>query len=390
METTDALFGLSDELPTAGKLAGYAKIPLSSNTSAYGFIPIPIAVIAGGDGPTALILAGSHGDEFESQIAVARVARALDPSSMNGRVIIVPMVNEPAVRAGTRNSPVDGLNLSRAYPGDVRGTPTRVIADYVERQLMKVSDIVLDLHSDGRSIRYTPCATIIHHGDPDVRADRLALALAFGAPSVLVFQSFEERNSSGAAHRAGAVRIATEIGGDRPVEMTFAGVMNVLQWMGITKGMGNRGVPQRPTVRVVRQDSDFIYALADGLFEPRVDLGDTVTPGDTAGFIHDPSRPLEEPFEVRVSTQPGTVVCTRGAGPTARGDCLMHLARPPDGELADEIEAAVAVRWPAGRRKTHLPAAIGHSIDARPPATKKASRRSLNSRRKRSARKSST
>src|SRR5271165_3838760 len=167
MITTDHLFGLTDELPLTGKVSGYAKIPFSSDTSAYGFVPVPLAVIGGGDGPTVLILAGSNGDEVDSQFALARLAQRLDPAILNGRVIIAPMANEPAARAGTRNSSIDGHNLNRSYPGDVRGTPTRVIADYIERHLMSVSDIVLDLHSDGRSIRYLPCATLIHHPDPD-------------------------------------------------------------------------------------------------------------------------------------------------------------------------------------------------------------------------------
>ncbi|MBI3495672.1 MAG: succinylglutamate desuccinylase/aspartoacylase family protein [Proteobacteria bacterium] len=351
MNRTEHLFGLTDELPSSGKVTGYAKIPFSSDLSAYGFIPLPITVVAEGDGPTVLLLAGSYGDEFDSQIALGRVARNLDPRNLNGRVIIVPMANEPAARASTRNSPIDGLNLNRSYPGDVRGTPTRVIADYLERQLMPISDIVLDLHSDARSIRYLPCATMIYHADPDVRLERLALAMSFDAPSVLVFHSFEERNSSGAAKRAGAVRIATEIGGPKPVEMTFAGIMNVLRWAGVVEDNGRSAGPKRPVVRVVRQDSDFVYALLDGLFEPTIELGDEVSSGTTAGFIHDPSRPLAEPYEVKITAPSGTVVCTRGSGPARRGDCLIHMATAPDAELASEIAAASTFRWPKERQR---------------------------------------
>ncbi len=355
MTVTDHLFGLNDELPTSGRVSGYAKIPFSSDLSAYGFIPMPIAVVGRGEGPTVLVLAGSFGDETESQVAATQVARMLDPAAMSGRVIVVPMANEPAARAGSRNSPVDGRNLNRTYPGDVFGTPTAIIADYIERHLMSVSDIVLDLHSDGRSIRYVPSAAIIHHSDPDMRADRLGAGMAFGAPNLLVFQSYEERNSSGAARRAGAVRIATEMGGPDPVAATVAGVLRVLKWAGV---IAEAPDPPREkcAIHVVRQDKDFIYALRDGVFQPSVALGATVRAADRVGLIHDPSRPFDDPVAVTTDTD-GTVVCTRGAGPVSRGDCALHLAASADDELGAEVAAARTMRWRGSARAAVAPGA---------------------------------
>ncbi|MCC7047018.1 MAG: succinylglutamate desuccinylase/aspartoacylase family protein [Alphaproteobacteria bacterium] len=369
-ETTDCLFGLADELPHTGRHSGYAKIPYASDRSAYGFIPLPLAVVGGGTGPTVLLIAGSFGDEIDSQIAVARVAQGLDPAAMQGRVIVLPMANEPAARAGTRNSPIDGRNLNRSYPGDVSGTPTSVIADYIERHLMAVSDIVLDLHSDGNSLQYLPCATLIHNADPDVRARRLAAALAFGAPSVLVFHSFEERNSSGAAKRAGAIRIATEIGGPTPIASTVDGVLRVLRWSGVIEQAP--AAPPVPTVRVARQDKDFIYALSDGFFEPTAMLGDDVRTGDTVGFIHDPSRPLSPPGAVKAGSR-GTVVCTRGASLASRGDCLLHLAGPADAGLIVEIDAARTAPW--AKAPGHQTQAPSQDRSTRRASTKRAPKR---------------
>ena len=300
-----------------------------------------VAVVGGAAGPTVLLLAGTSGDEIDSQIALARVAQRLDPATMNGRVIVMPMANEPAARAGRRNSPVDGRNLNRSFPGDVLGTATAIIADYIERQLVPLSDLVLDLHSDGRSIRYLPCATLIHHPDPDIRARRMAVAMAFGAPAIVMFYSFEDRNTSGAARRAGTVRIATEIGGPDPVGMTVAGVMRVLGWAGIIDGAA-ADVPI-PSVYAV-QDRDFVYALHDGVFEQTAALGDVVSEGGLAGFIHDVSRPFTDPVEIRFPA-PGTVVCTRGGGLAARGDCVIHLGARADPELDAELAAAAGLRW---------------------------------------------
>jgi predicted deacylase len=343
MNATENLFGLTDPLPLTGRHSGYVKIPFSSNNSAYGFVPVPLAIVGGGEGPTLLLLAGSFGDEPDSQMAAARIAQALDPAAMNGRVIVMTMANTPAALAGTRNSPLDGRNLNRSYPGDVLGTPTSIIADYIERQLMAVSDIVIDLHSDGRSLRYIPSTTLIHNPDPEVRARRLAVALAFGAPNLLLFHSFEDRNSSGAARRAGAVRIATEIGGPDPIDMSVAGVMRVLHWAGIVEG-AEAPASAPPAVHVVLQDSDFVYALRDGAFEPASRLGDSVMAGSVAGHIHDLMRPFDAPIPVHFAAS-GTVVCSRGPGLAAIGDHLMHLGAPAGAEVVAECAAAPQLRW---------------------------------------------
>src|SRR5687767_7133808 len=122
--------GLTDPLPVHGRHSGFIRIPHSTDRSAYGFMPLPIGVVGGAAGPTVLLIAALYGDEHDAQLALTRVVRQLDPHHMTGRVIALPMANVAAARAGTRNSPVDGLNLNRSFPGDLLGTPTSVIANY--------------------------------------------------------------------------------------------------------------------------------------------------------------------------------------------------------------------------------------------------------------------
>ena len=346
----EKLFGLADPLPIDGKTSGYVKIPFSSDLSGYGFIALPIVIIGNGDGPTVLLLAGSQGDEYEGQVALARLAQLLEPDAMVGRVIIVPMANAPAANAGLRNSPIDGFNLNRIYPGDVRGRPTAMIASYIENHLMSEADIVLDLHSGGRSLRYTPCATMMDHVDANERAKRLSLAMAFGAPRVLVSQGYEERNSSGAAKRAGAVRIGSEIGGgeilDKDlVDLTLNCIENVLVWAGILeRPTTGQATEIEPKLHEVIPTRDYVYALSDGLFEPAVRLGDEVIAGDLAGLMFDPSRPLLAPGEIRFEAS-GTVVCKRAPGLTRRGDCILHTAAEYQEKSRGELKKATSSEW---------------------------------------------
>src|SRR6185437_13663597 len=69
-------------------------------------------------------------------------------------------INKPAVLAGRRTSPVDGLNLNRTFPGDEAGTITQQISAYVSNVVMPLGDAYLDLHSGGSSLNILPSASI--------------------------------------------------------------------------------------------------------------------------------------------------------------------------------------------------------------------------------------
>ena len=105
-----------------GEQHGFLKLPYSRNDSAWGAVMIPITVIKRGDGPTALLTGGNHGDEYEGPIALAKLASTLKSKDVNGRVIIVPFMNYPAFKTGARTSPIDAGNLNRSFPGKPDGT----------------------------------------------------------------------------------------------------------------------------------------------------------------------------------------------------------------------------------------------------------------------------
>src|SRR5262245_23246051 len=115
-----------------GKQVSVLRVPHTRDTAGVGSVAIPIVVINGGPGPTALLTAGTHGDEFEGQVALLKLARALQPQQMRGRLIIVPALNLPAAEVGRRLSPIDGRDMNRSYPGDSGGTVTQVLTHYVE------------------------------------------------------------------------------------------------------------------------------------------------------------------------------------------------------------------------------------------------------------------
>src|SRR5262249_25429352 len=130
---------------------GHLRLPYSRDDSAWGSVMIPICVVKQGAGPTALLTGANHGDEYEGPIALFDLARTLRAEDVSGRVIIVPGMNYPAFKAGTRTSPIDKGNLNRAFPGRPDGTITEKIADFFTRHLLPMADLILDLHSGGRT-----------------------------------------------------------------------------------------------------------------------------------------------------------------------------------------------------------------------------------------------
>ncbi len=117
------------DLDKSGKQIGFIMIPHSPHDDAWGVTRVPIAVIRNGSGPTVILEGGNHGDEYEGPIAICELVRQLDPGEIQGRLILMPANNVHAVVAGTRTSPVDGLNFNRTFPGDPQGSITQQIAD---------------------------------------------------------------------------------------------------------------------------------------------------------------------------------------------------------------------------------------------------------------------
>src|SRR5437016_3700025 len=130
-----------------GKQAGHLCVPYSYNLGGWANLLLPITVLGNGPGRTALVMAGNHGDEYPGQVAILKLMRELRPEQIRGRLLLIPVLNLPASRAGTRLSPLDGKNLNRSFPGRADGTVTEMIAHYLTTVLFPLADVVIDIHT---------------------------------------------------------------------------------------------------------------------------------------------------------------------------------------------------------------------------------------------------
>ena len=322
--------GCDIDFEADGKQVSWLKLPFSVHRSAYGHIAIPIAMVKNGKGPTLLAMSGNHGDEYEGQVATTKLIRELEAKDIKGRVIILPAANFPAAMAGMRTSPIDQGNLNRTFPGDPDGTPTWMISHFIETELVSRADVVLDLHSGGSSLLYIPSALVAISPDKTRTAKLIELVEAFGAPVGYVNVGGGDRTSTGAAERAGKLRVGTELGGAGMVGVDakqFAedGVRRVMEHMGISPKSALTTSKPKTRVMDVGGDDYYCYAPDAGLFEPYVDLGAMVKKGQTAGVVQFVDNPLRPPVPA-VFARDGMVLCKRVPGRVERGDCLFHLA----------------------------------------------------------------
>lgn len=307
---------------------GFLRLPWSRNESAWGNLMIPITVIRNGAGPTALLTGASHGDEYEGPVALVDLVQTLRPEQVRGRVIIIPFLNFPAFRAGTRLSPIDGANMNRIFPGRPDGTVSQKIADYVQRELLPSADLVLDFHSGGKTLDFVPFAAAHALPDPLQQARCHTARDAFRAPYAMTMLEIDAVGMlDTAAEDMGKVFVTTELGGAgmataRSIGIARRGVRNVLIHAGIVEG----DIVGSPSIRLDMPSSDcFTFAETEGLVEPCVDLGEPVTAGDLIARVHSAMRTGEPPVEYRARL--GGILAARHApGLIGVGDCLGVVA----------------------------------------------------------------
>ena len=311
-----------------GKRHGFLRLPHSRDDSAWGSVMIPVTVIENGEGPTALLTGGNHGDEYEGPIALRQLAWELEPQDIAGRVVILPQMNAPAFAAGTRVSPVDGVNMNRCFPGRPDGTVTQKVAHYIDSLLVPMADVVLDYHSGGKTLDFLPYAAAHHLDDADQQAACVAAMRAFGAPFSMMMREIDAVGMfDTAVEGRGKVFVTTELGGGgtataASARIAIRGARNVLAHAGILKAAV---VPGESVMLDMPDDDCFHFADRAGLLHPLADLGEAVAEGQPIARIWASDRTGAAPVELRAN-RAGVIAARHFPGLVQLGDCVAVIA----------------------------------------------------------------
>jgi N-alpha-acetyl-L-2,4-diaminobutyrate deacetylase len=218
--------------------------------------------------------------------------------------------------------------MNRSFPGRPDGTVTEKIADYFQRVLLPMADVVLDFHSGGKTLDFLPFCAAHILPDKTQETESFRLVQAFGAPySVKMLEIDAVGMYDTAAEEMGKVFVTTELGGGgtasgRTAGIAIEGCRNLLTAAGIMKGE----VVEGPTKWLDMPDGDcFTFAEDAGLIRFCADLGDRVEKGQTIAMIYPTARTGLPPKELKVSRS-GLFTARHFPGLVKPGDCVAVIA----------------------------------------------------------------
>ncbi|QLC23926.1 hypothetical protein HFP57_02015 [Parasphingopyxis algicola] len=282
------------DLDRPGRQTGTVEIRDGSDS-----VRIPIVSIGDGEGPNLFINAGSHGDEYEGPIALRNVLRDLDPGGIRGQLIAIPSLNPPAARAIARTSPIDNIDLNRAFPGKADGSLSQRIAAFVSEVIVPRCKAVVDLHAAGRDYQFEPYVMMHVPEQLQSRAlfdETLMAAQAFGLPRIFVVEEPERDgilSSEGMldtfVESLGKVFLCIEAGGagtttPQTVAVTERGIQNMLAHFGLTGDAVD--IPGGPITPSHIHAKGFQFAPVGGLLEITCELGSQLAAGEPFARIH--------------------------------------------------------------------------------------------------------
>ena len=271
---------------------GEIVVPAGSDSG----MSIAVAVIHGArPGPVVAFIAGQHGTEYTTIIAMQRLIPRIDPTKLSGTVIIVPLVNVASFVSMTpARNPTDNKSMLGVWPGDSNGTQSSRAAALLQREVVNQANVILDFHGgDLDEDVGVPFTAAVRGGRARQDSESVRLAVAFGIEHIQIIDRNVTsptvgRRVDGQALLRGAASVLVGIGRvgtvtDADVKLGIDGCLNVL---GALKMIDR---PPTPKYTPVWLDAAApgIRAPGPGVFFATAATGSIVKKGDVLGYTTD-------------------------------------------------------------------------------------------------------
>jgi predicted deacylase len=246
----------------------------------------------------------------------------------------MPQLSASAATANTRLSPLDNVNMNRAFPGNAKGTISYRIAHFVKSQVFPRVRIVADLHSGGVEGGFALCTSIHSVPNREQYEEMIAAAKLFDTPFVFLYSSdMASGLLTDEAEAEGKIAIGGEFGFGESVNRAgvlhaYEGIKNLLRRYGHLDEPIQRINPalsNGPRLVAAPQLDAYVPAPRDGIWEPAVELGSTVEADAVIGYLHDFADYDSEPLEIR-GLSAGVVIMMHAPAITKRGVTLYVVA----------------------------------------------------------------
>lgn len=334
-------FAIGDLDVAAGRSA-IGEIPVSRLVTGNR-ISIPINVLHGrNEGPVVWLSAAVHGDEIGGVEIIRRSLQGIDPRTLAGTIVAVPIVNVHGFLNGDRYLP-DRRDLNRSFPGSANGSLAARIANLFLTEIVSRCDVGIDLHtgSDHRT------------NLPQIRADlddprTRDLAISFGAP-FMMHAKLRDGSMRAAATATGSTVLLYE-GGEAwrfdkdAIEAGVSGVGRVLARLGMVQTadepVGLDGAIASP-IPAESRSSSWVRVRRSGIAGIDVELGQLVERGQIVATVRDSvGRRLSQ---TRASRS-GMVIGLTRQPLVNQGDAIIHIAElldtPTERALGSDLSAA--------------------------------------------------
>jgi predicted deacylase len=249
----------------------------------------------------------------------------------------LPCLSMEAAREGKRLWP-DGSNFNRVFPGSATGRPSEQLAAYLSQILIPHSDVVIDIHSGGKSLAFVPMSHMHLVQDDAQRRAMLDAMLAWNTDFHLLYVDIAGSGLLATeAESQGKIVVSTELGGGgfiSPllVEAAREGLRNVLRHLGILNGTARtrEELGHSPaTILDCTEFSSYVEAPVGGMYEPLVEPGQKVMESAPVGRLWSMEDPSRNGVEL-TAPHAGVLCAARAIVPTNQGDCVATVGKPVD------------------------------------------------------------
>lgn len=248
-----------------------------------------VSVCGSRPGPVVFINAGVHGGEYPAIETAIRLGRSLDPATLSGTVVVMPVLNVPAFwNRSMFVCPVDDVNPNRIFPGDPEGSYSEQMVYALTTEFMARADCYIDLHG-GDIVEGLVPFSICRMGPDEVDRKSLELAKVFGLPYVLTVDRPIQPSKGSMSFVAGAERgvpgFIAEAGGVGQLQLDAVdqltdGIYRVLNHLEMIESPS----PQ-PATSTVLTNFEWMYSEKAGMFYPSVAINEALTEGQRVGHI---------------------------------------------------------------------------------------------------------
>jgi predicted deacylase len=281
-----------DGIAPGGRAKG--KIPAGIMASGAE-IAIPFVVAKGAKpGPCLWINGQVHGNEINGIFAALDFSNGLDPTRLNGSVVVTATANPLAFDARQKFAPPDLLDLDQSFPGGPSGFTTEQIAHAFFSEVKAAASVLINMHTMSPPFEAKPYAVYKVHPNGQVKESELLRMIAPFKPSVACCMSVEPGQGELPGNIAGALdyqlaaigipAFMIELGaGGRAVaddiRQGTEGFIGVAQQLKMLDGSGGAQTVRRVTRR------GHVTFRNGGLFRTTRQPGDIVKTGEPLGEL---------------------------------------------------------------------------------------------------------